>query len=57
MLDAYIIRKIKQEKEAETSRAPLHIEVPVEQQPPEEEADSVEEDPRDRGVVIVDYSV
>ncbi len=57
MLDAYIIRKIKQEKEAETSRAPLHIEVPVEQQPPEEEADSVEEDPRDRGVVIVDYTV
>lgn len=57
MLDAYIIRKIKQEKEAEASRAPIHVEVPVEQQLPEEEADGAEEDPRDRGVVIVDYSV
>ena len=57
MLDAYIIRKIKEEKEADTSRAPVHIEVPLEHQVPEEEADSVEEDPKDRGVVIVDYSV
>ncbi len=57
MLDAYIIRKIKQEKEAETSRAPLHIEVPLEPQRPEEEADGAEEDREDRGVVILDYSV
>lgn len=57
MLDAYIIRKIKQEKEAEFSRAPVHVEVPVEQKRPEEEADSADESQRDRGVVIVDYSV
>ena len=57
MLDAYIIRKIKQEKEAEASHAPPHIEVPLERQVPEEEAEGVDEAPRDRGVVILDYSV
>ena len=57
MLDAYIIQKIKREEEAETTRPPLHIEVPFEAPPREGSEDMGDETPEDRGVVIVDFSL
>ena len=57
MLDAYIIQKIKQEKETDTARIPIHIDVPLQPSREEMEHDEEIEDRDDRGVVIVDYLV
>ncbi len=58
MLDAYIIQKIKQEREVESARTPIHIEVPPEPEIPSgTEPEGDDEDRRDRGVTIVDYSI
>jgi len=58
MLDAYIIQKIKEEAEADSSRAPIHIEIPM-GPPQQQERESDEEDGEkdEHGVVIIDYSV
>ena len=58
MLDAYIIQKIKEEAEADSSRIPLHIEIPMwppQQRERESDEEDIEKD--DHGVVIIDYSV
>ncbi|MDP7113560.1 MAG: hypothetical protein QGH45_16455 [Myxococcota bacterium] len=58
MLDAYIIQKIKQEREVESARPALHIEIPAEPEPPRvRDGEREDEDQRDRGVTIVDYSI
>ncbi len=58
MLDAYIIQKIKQEREVESARSPIHLEIPSESEAPiTQEGDREDEDQRDRGVTIIDYSI
>ncbi len=58
MLDAYIIQKIKEEREVETARTPIRIEIPHESEPSQGNDMDVEEDEkRDRGVTIIDYSI
>jgi len=62
MLDAYIIQRIKEEREADSPGVPLRIEVPMD---PDRSEDQIEkgregeadDDTEDRGVVIIDYSV
>ncbi len=57
MLDAYIIQKIKQEKDTDTARIPIRIDVPIQPSHEEMENDDEVDDRKDRGVVIIDYSV
>lgn len=60
MLDAFIIEKIREERERrESGLQPLRIEVP---RPPPGWADRDEperkpDDPGDRGVVIIDFNI
>ncbi len=60
MLDAYIIDRIRREREAERNRGalvPLHIEAP-EERPPDDATDEVPaEEERDRGSVIIDFGL
>jgi len=58
MLDAYIIQKIRSEKEqeVESSGAPLRIEVPYDRET-SEDLDHDDGDSEDRGVVIIDYTM
>lgn len=56
MLDAYIIERIRRERDAEKGRGsliPLHIEVPS--QRPESVQEEPEED--ERGSTVVDYQL
>ncbi len=57
MLDAYIIDRIRRERELEQREGafiPLHIEVP--QPPPLQPAEEVEREP-ERGAIIIDFLV
>jgi hypothetical protein len=61
MLDAYIIDRIRREREArESFQLPLHIEIPPPEppryRPPEDEREE-EGDDGQRGVVIVDFTI
>lgn len=56
MLDAYIIERIRREREADRANGsliPLRIEVPEEGPPPKDEAEPVVE----RGSVVIDFSL
>lgn len=57
MLDAYIIRRIrnKEETAVDGERIPLRIEVPI--QPPEPEQRQSPPDERQRGIVEIDFSI
>lgn len=61
MLDAFIIDKIRRERESrEHTRVPLQIEVPRPQgRAPEEydRRDREEDSERERGVVIIDFTI
>jgi len=59
MLDAYIIQKIRneKEKEVESSGAPLRIDVPFDRGQTQDDLDSDDGDSEDRGVVIIDYTM
>jgi hypothetical protein len=58
MLDAYIIQRIREEREADSPGVPLHIEIPMEPDRAGEETEQGrDDDTEDRGVIIVDYSV
>ncbi len=58
MLDAYIIDKIRKEREGDDPHPPIRIEVPYDPRPPDEvERDDDEDDASDRGVTIIDYTV
>lgn len=59
MLDAYIIEKIRQERERrESGLQPLRIEVPRPPPPDEPSRRHEEEDKApDRGVVIIDFTI
>lgn len=57
MLDAYIIERIRRERDTERQRGaviPLHIEVPRRQ--PEAKEDQREEE-EERGSVVIDYQL
>lgn len=57
MLDAYIIDRIRRERERthrESARLPLHIERP---EPPGPSEQTTDEDVPERGSAIVDYRV
>ena len=61
MLDAFIIDKIRRERESrDTHRVPMQIEVPRPQgraPDQQEQQDPREDDERERGVVIIDFSI
>lgn len=59
MLDAYIIQKIRneKEKEVESSGAPLRIDVPFDRSQSNDDLDQDEGDAEDRGVVIIDFTM
>ena len=61
MLDAYIIDRIRKEREAreqEDRRIPLHIENHVERPPDKpDHRDGDRESPDERGSVIIDFQV
>ena len=61
MLDAYIIEKIRRERESrERMRAPLRIEVPrapLDRDPSSGQEAEEPESERDRGVAIIDFSI
>ena len=62
MLDAYIIDKIRRERESrESDRLPLHIEIPCEspydRNEPRDRRDRREDDEPERGVVIIDFTI
>ena len=58
MLDAYIIEKIRKEREADELHPPIRIEVPLDRLPPEEiERGEDEDDTSDRGITIIDYAI
>lgn len=57
MLDAYIIERIRRERDSDRQRGsliPLHIEVPRERP---EAADERRDDDKDRGSDVVDYQL
>lgn len=56
MLDPYLIEKIKQQEEAKRREADRpRLQLPIPEQPPEDDQEvSHEEDPG-RGVIIIDY--
>lgn len=55
MLDAYIIEKIKREQERDDSqRLPLRIDQPRVPERPRPSWQDDDDDPRDRGIVIID---
>ncbi len=56
MLDAYIIERLKREREERRRDEFRRIEAPLPPQPRREQAERREED-GDRGVVIIDYSL
>ena len=59
MLDAYIIDDLKRREREEQDgvRTPVHIEVPMGEELPEERGDDHEKPDDDGGVVIIDHSV
>ncbi len=60
MLDAFIIERIRQQRRArEAAQVPLRIERPDLEDEPRRDTgrDSRPDSDRDRGIVIVDYSV
>lgn len=60
MLDAFIIDKIRRERESrESSRVPLRIEVPRPRERPVEEGRPAQPDDegRERGVAIIDFTI
>ena len=60
MLDAYIIDRMRRERESrEPVRQPLRIEVPRPEVTPDERPPELdrEEQPPERGVVIVDFTI
>ena len=57
MLDAYIIERIRRERDNDRQRGaviPLHIEVP---RPTPDASDDKPEEDHDRGTVVVDYQL
>ncbi len=59
MLDAFIIEKIRKEREQRESGVPLRIHVPHPQDDPKwrQEEQRQKHDDREGGVVIIDYSI
>ena len=58
MLDAFIIEKIRKERDQRDSRVPLRIHVPRPQDDPEWRHEQRQKhDDREGGVVIIDYSI
>ena len=60
MLDAFIIEKIRRDRESRSNQQqiPLHVEIPMEPSRRDDPRARREEDePNKRGVTIVDYSI
>lgn len=59
MLDAFIIDKIRSERESrDTHRVPMQIEVPRPQgRGPDQPERREDEEERERGVVIIDFTI
>ena len=58
MLDAYIIDRIRKERESDDLHPPIRIEVPLDRGPLDEpDRDEDEDDASDRGITIIDYTV
>lgn len=57
MLDAYIIQRIRQQREESRSSTgvPLRIEIPVDR--PEDRPPTPRKEDEERGVVIIDFTV
>ena len=58
MLDAYIIEKIRRERESQDSvQIPLHIQIPDPPMTPENRHSRPDEERQERGVAIIDFSI